>query len=251
MSSMELGVSGKVAIITGAARGIGAGMARAFAAEGTKVLIADISETVEETARAIAAGGHSVTGVVADVTNPDDVNRLIEAAVGEYGRLDILVNNAGFPRDGYISNLTADDWDSVIDVCLKGTFLCTKASIKHMMQSSYGRIINISSRAHLGNPGQANYSAAKAGLLGFTRAVALESGKFGITSNAIAPGYIRTELIAALPNSEAITERALALAPIKRPGEIDDIASAALFLASERAGYITGEVLHVTGGRYG
>jgi 3-oxoacyl-[acyl-carrier protein] reductase len=120
-----------------------------------------------------------------------------------------------------------------------------------MMQSSYGRIINISSRAHLGNPGQANYSAAKAGLLGFTRAIALESGRFGITCNAIAPGYIRTELIAALPNSEAITERALALAPIKRPGEIDDIASAALFLASERAGYITGEVLHVTGGRYG
>jgi 3-oxoacyl-[acyl-carrier protein] reductase len=120
-----------------------------------------------------------------------------------------------------------------------------------MSQNSYGRIINISSRAHLGSPGQSNYSAAKAGLLGFTRAIALESGKFGITSNAIAPGYIRTELIAALPNSAAITERALALTPIKRPGEIDDIASAALFLASERAGYISGEVLHVTGGRYG
>src|SRR6267154_2914502 len=140
MSRMELGVSGKVAIITGAARGIGAGIARAFAEEGTKVLIADISETVEETARAIAVGGHSVTGVVADVTNPDDVNRLIEAAVGEYGRLDILVNNAGFPRDGYISNLTVTDWDSVMDVCLKGAFLCTRASIKRMSQNSYGRI---------------------------------------------------------------------------------------------------------------
>jgi 3-oxoacyl-[acyl-carrier protein] reductase len=248
---MDLGVSGKVAVITGAARGIGAGMAQAFAAEGAKVVIADISPAVEETARAITGSGHSVTGVIADVTNPDDINRLVETAVGEYGQLDILVNNAGFPKDGYISNLTVDDWDSVMDVCLKGAFLCTQASIKHMMQNAYGRIINISSRAYLGSPGQANYSAAKAGLLGFTRATALESGKFGITSNAIAPGYIRTELIAALPNSEAITERALALAAIKRPGEIEDIASAALFLASERAGYITGEVLHVTGGRYG
>src|ERR1700682_6465782 len=116
MSRMELGVSGKVAIITGAARGIGAGMARAFAAEGTKVLIADISETVEETARAIAASGHSVTGVVADITNPDDVNRLIEAAVGEYGRLDILVNNAGFPHDGYISNLPVTVWGTLTGV---------------------------------------------------------------------------------------------------------------------------------------
>jgi 3-oxoacyl-[acyl-carrier protein] reductase len=248
---MDLGVSGKVAVITGAARGIGAGMAQAFAAEGATILIADINPAVEETARAIARAGYSVTGVIADVTNPVDVNRLVETAVDEYGRLDILVNNAGFPKDGYISNLTIDDWDSVMDVCLKGAFLCTQASIKHMMQNAYGRIINISSRAYLGSPGQANYSAAKAGLLGFTRATALESGKFGITSNAIAPGYIRTELIAALPNSEAITERALALAAIKRPGEIEDIASAALFLASERAGYITGEVLHVTGGRYG
>jgi 3-oxoacyl-[acyl-carrier protein] reductase len=170
--------------------------------------------------------------------------------VRAFGTVHVLVNNAGFPRDNYLTKMPESDWDAVIDVVLKGAYLCSKAAVPHMIGQKWGRIINISSRAHLGNPGQANYSAAKAGLLGFTRALCYEDGKFNITVNAVAPGFIETELVQSLPSYDAIKERTIRSTPVPRLGHVRDIADAVLFLASERAGFITGEVLHVTGGRY-
>ncbi|MFV0512127.1 MAG: SDR family NAD(P)-dependent oxidoreductase [Jhaorihella sp.] len=247
---MDLGLEGRVAVITGAARGIGAGIAQAFVREGMKVVIGDVSPSVTSTAERLSGNGGETFGVIADVTQQKDCDAMAAAAVDRFGRLDVLVNNAGFPKDSYISKMSEGDWDSVVDVIMKGAFLCTRACIPHMIGARFGRIISISSRAHLGNPGQANYSAAKAGLIGFTRAMALESGKFNVTANVIAPGFIKTEGIAALPHYDQIAERAIAATPLPRVGDVDDIASAATFLASERAGYITGETLHVTGGRY-
>lgn len=247
---MEMGVCGRVAIVTGAARGIGAAIAQSFAAEGMKVVIGDINPAVIDTAKTLAGSNGNVVGVLADVTQENQCAMLADTAMSAFGRVDVLVNNAGFPRDSYLAKMTVDDWDLVVDVTLKGAFLCTKACMPHMIKGRFGRVISISSRAYLGNPGQANYSAAKAGLLGFTRAIAMESGKFNVTANAIAPGFIRTVGIESLPHYERIAKKAISNTPVERLGEVDDIAAAALFLASERAGYITGEVLHVTGGRY-
>jgi 3-oxoacyl-[acyl-carrier protein] reductase len=175
---------------------------------------------------------------------------MVDAAVTSLGGLHILVNNAGFTRDMRITKMSADDWDAVVDVVLKGAFLCTRAAIPHLAEQKWGRIVNISSRAHLGNAGQANYSAAKAGLLGFTRAMALENGRNMITVNAVAPGIIGTDAVTGLPHFAKIKENAEKTTPIPRIGEVEDVAAAITFLASEAAGYITGEVLHVTGGRY-
>jgi 3-oxoacyl-[acyl-carrier protein] reductase len=175
---------------------------------------------------------------------------LADAAYNEFGKVDILVNNAGFTRDKYLLKMPESDWDAVLDVVLKGAYLCTKAVLPSMMEQRWGRVINISSRAHLGNPGQTNYSAAKAGLIGFTRALSLEQGKFNITANAIAPGFIETELVRALPTYAALRNAAIERNPVRRVGTPDDIAAAVLYLASERAGYISGETLHVSGGRF-
>jgi 3-oxoacyl-[acyl-carrier protein] reductase len=161
------------------------------------------------------------------------------------------VNNAGFPRDNYLLKMSEEDWDLVMQVMLKGTFLATRAVMPYMIAQKWGRVINISSRAHLGNPTQANYSCAKAGLIGMTRALSLEEARYGVTVNAVAPGFIDTEMIRALAAYEVIKERALQMQPVKRTGHPQDIADAVTFLASERAGFISGEVLHVTGGRYG
>jgi 3-oxoacyl-[acyl-carrier protein] reductase len=163
----------------------------------------------------------------------------------------ILVNNAGAPRDKYLTKMTEDDWDFVIDVMLKGAFLMSKAVMPKMIEQGWGRVINLSSRAHFGNPTQVNYSAAKAGLIGMAKALAMEEGRYGITVNCVAPGFIETEMIQALPTYETIKERAIAAQPVKRVGRPQDIADAIAFLASERASFISGEVLHVTGGRYG
>lgn len=163
---------------------------------------------------------------------------------------DILVNNAGFPKDGFLTKIAVADWRNVVDVILVGAFNCSRATIPAMHAARWGRVINISSRSHLGNPGQTNYSAAKAGLIGFTRALALESGGFGVTVNAIAPGFIETEGMLALENYAVLRERSVAKSPLKRVGQPSEIADAVLFLASDRAGYITGDVMHVTGGRY-
>lgn len=248
---MKLGLENKIAIVTGSGRGIGAATARALAEEGVKVVVTDINpQTMASTAQALERDGFAVHGVVADVTVAADVERLVKETVEHFGGLHILVNNAGFPKDNYLTKMPEDDWDLVTGVVMKGAYLCCKAAVPHMMQARWGRIINISSRAHLGNPGQANYSAAKAGLVGFTKAISYEEGKFNITVNAIAPGFIETELVRSLPAYETIKEKWLKATPMPRLGVPSDIADAVLFLASERAGFITGELLHVTGGRY-
>jgi 3-oxoacyl-[acyl-carrier protein] reductase len=248
---VKLGLENRVAIVTGSGRGIGAATARALAEEGARVVVTDIDpETTAHTTEALKADGFDVLGVVADVTRTVDVDRLVARTLEKFGALHVLVNNAGFPKDSYLTKMPEADWDLVTGVILKGAFLCSKAAVPHMMEQRWGRIINISSRAHLGNPGQANYSAAKAGLVGLTKALSYEEGKFNITVNAIAPGFVETELMRSLPAYDQIKEKWLKATPLPRLGLPRDIADAVLFLASERAGFITGELLHVTGGRY-
>ncbi|NYE26741.1 3-oxoacyl-ACP reductase FabG [Pigmentiphaga litoralis] len=249
---MDLQINDKVAIVTGSARGLGAATARRLAEEGASVVITDIlREQAEATAAALRAHGLKAVCIVADITKSAEVQRLVDETIAHFGGVHILVNNAGFPRDRYLVKMTEDDWDLVMEVMLKGAFLACKAVMPHFIDQGWGRVINISSRAHFGNPTQANYSAAKAGLIGMAKALAIEEGRYGITVNCIAPGFIETEMVQALPTYETIRDRAVAMQPIKRGGRPDDIADAVAFLASQRAGFITGEVLHVTGGRYG
>ena len=249
---MDLQIKDKVAIVTGSARGLGAATARRLAEEGAKVVITDIlREQAEATAAALRDDGLQAHCVVADITKGAEVQGLVDEAVARFGGLHILVNNAGFPRDRYLVKMSEDDWDLVMEVMLKGAFLASKAVMPRFIEQGWGRVINISSRAHFGNPTQANYSAAKAGLIGMAKALAIEEGRYGITVNCVAPGFMETEMVQALATYETIKERAVAMQPIKRVGKPADIADAVAFLASERAGFITGEVLHVTGGRYG
>ena len=246
---MELGLKDKVAIISGSARGLGTATARLLAEEGAKVVINDVQrELAQATTAALRADGFSAHCVIADITKADEVRRLVDETVATFGTVHILVNNAGFPRDKHLVKLSEEDWDLVVGVMLKGAFLLSKAVMAKMIEQKWGRIINMSSRAHFGNPTQANYFAAKAGLIGLAKALAIEEGRYGITVNCIAPGFIDTEMIQALETYETIKERALQMQPIKRTGTPAD---AIAFLVSERAGMITGEVLHVTGGRYG
>ncbi|WP_417210572.1 SDR family NAD(P)-dependent oxidoreductase [Antarctobacter sp.] len=248
---MDLGITGKTAIVTGAASGIGAGIASRLAEEGANVVVADINlPAAEAHAETIHAAGGVVLAVKANVTDADDVADMVERVVAAFGSVDILVNNAGLARDGRITKMSEEDWDLVLDVVLKGAFLCTRAVLPHMNQLKWGRIVNISSRAHLGNPGQANYSAAKAGIIGFTKAMALENGRNLITCNAVAPGMIDTPFVRAHPKWELIRDNAEKTTPVPRIGAAEDVADAVAFLVSERASYITGDVLHVTGGRY-
>ncbi|MBN3773621.1 MULTISPECIES: 3-oxoacyl-ACP reductase FabG [Burkholderia] len=249
---MDLGLTGKVAIVTGSARGLGAATARRLAQEGASVVITDINaELAQATAKALRDEGLAAHCIVGDITSEADVQRLVDETVAHFGGVHILVNNAGAPRDKYLVKMSADDWDFVMNVMLKGAFLAARAVMPHFIEQGWGRLINISSRAHLGNPTQANYSAAKAGLIGMAKALSMEEGRYGITANCVAPGFMETEMVQALPTYETIKERAVAAQPIKRVGRPDDIADAVAFLASERAGFISGEVLHVTGGRYG
>ncbi len=249
---MDLGLKDKVAIVTGSARGLGAATARRLAEEGAKVVITDVLvEQAQATAQALRDDGLQAHCIIADITKAADVQRLVEETVAHFGGVHILVNNAGFPRDKYLVKMSEEDWDLVITVMLKGAFLAARAVMPHFINQGWGRLINISSRAHLGNPTQANYSAAKAGLIGMAKAVAQEQGRYGITANCVAPGFMETEMVKALPTYETIKERALQMQPVKRVGQPGDIADAVAFLASERAGFISGEVVHVTGGRYG
>jgi 3-oxoacyl-[acyl-carrier protein] reductase len=248
---MDLGLAKRTAIVTGSGNGIGAAIIRRLSAEGANVVVTDINgDHAEAQAEAIRASGGAALAVKADVVKEDEVNAMVEKTVATFGTVDILVNNAGLTRDMRITKMTEADWDIVIDVILKGTFNCTRAALPHMNEQKWGRIINISSRAHLGNPGQANYSAAKAGIIGFTRAMSLEAGRNYITVNSVAPGIINTEMVSALPHWDKIRENAEKTTPIPRVGEVEDIADAVAFLASDRASYISGDVLHVTGGRY-
>jgi 3-oxoacyl-[acyl-carrier protein] reductase len=248
---MDLGLSGKTAIVTGAGSGIGAAIATRFGEEGVNVVVADINlSAATEVAQAITAAGGAATPIKVNVVDGADVATMVEMTMGTYGAIHILVNNAGVARDGRITKMSEDDWDLVVDIGLKGAFHCTKAVLPHMSDQKWGRIISMSSRAHNGNPGQANYSAVKAGLIGFTKAMALENGRNYITANAVAPGMIDTPFVRGHPHYEKIVENAIKTTPIPRVGVADDVADAVAFLASERASYITGEVLHVTGGRY-
>ena len=249
---MDLGLKDKVAIVTGSARGIGAATARRLAQEGAKVVVTDIRpEPARATTAALLADGLSAHCVIADITRAADVQRLVHETVDTFGGVQVLVNNAGFPRDQYLVKMSEEDWDLVTAVMLKGAFLATRAVMPRMIEQGFGRVVNISSRAHFGNPTQANYSAAKAGLIGMAKALAMEEGRYGITVNCVAPGLIDTEMVQTLPTYQALKERAIQAQPVKRLGRPQDVADAVAFLASEAAGFISGEVLHVTGGRYG
>ncbi|WZB60455.1 3-oxoacyl-ACP reductase FabG [Achromobacter xylosoxidans] len=248
---MDLQLTGKVAVITGSGRGIGYASALALAREGARIVITDIDpDSVRQAVAGLKEAGFEAIGAVLDVCDDGHVRAMADEAARAYGGIDILVNNAGFTRDKYLLKMPEADWDAVVDTILKGAYHCTRAALPSMMERKWGRVINIASRAHWGNPGQTNYSAAKAGLIGFTRALALEQGKFNITANAIAPGLIETPLVRGLSTYDMLRANALARQPVQRLGVVEDIANAVAFLASERASFITGELLHVTGERY-
>jgi len=244
----------RVAFVTGASRGIGRATAARFAREGAGVCLADIDEeALDGTVGELQGEGLDVFGARVDVSDRARVTGAIDATVSRYGRLDILVNNAGIIRDNMLFKMTDDDWDMVMNVHLKGAFHCSQAAQKHMVKGEYGRIVNLSSTSALGNRGQANYATAKAGLQGFTKTLAIELGKFGITCNAIAPGFIETEMTRATAARigvpfEAFVEGAASAIPVGRTGKPEDIAAAALFFASEEAGFVSGQVLYVAGG---
>ncbi len=242
-------LEGKTAVVTGASRGIGRGIALELAAEGASIAMLDrhAGDTAQETAEAIRSLGVHCEVYLCDVTDTIAVTAAAEAAIRDFGRVDILVNNAGVARDKLLMAMTEEDFDFVTDINLKGTFLVTKAFVRHFMRNKNGRIINISSVVGLsGNPGQANYVASKAGVIGLTKTVAKEYAARGITCNAIAPGFIETDMTAAMP--PAAREAILATIPATRPGTVRDIAHTAVFLASDHAAYITGEVIRVDGG---
>ena len=243
---------GRVAIITGAARGIGAGTAKRFADEGAAVAVLDLDE---EQARATAAslGATKAVGVGCDVADEASAQAAVDRVLAELGGLHILVNNAGITRDNLLFKMTTDDWDSVMGVHLRGAFLMSRAAQKTFVEQKYGKVLNTSSTSANGNRGQANYSAAKAGIQGFTRTLALELGPFGVNVNAIAPGFIATDMTDDTARRlkldvEEFRRLSAESNPVRRVGTPDDIAAAAAFLCSDEASYITGQTLSVDGG---
>ncbi len=246
-----MSLAGKVALVTGGSRGIGEAIARRLADERAAVsLCARHLEAAAQVAQAIEARGGQALAVAADVGRPEDVDRLVAACLDRFGRLDILVNNAGITRDGLILRMKDEDWDQVLAVNLAGAFRCSRAALRAMLkQRQGGRIVNIGSVVgSMGNAGQANYVAAKAGLIGLTKALAREVASRGITVNAVAPGFIETEMTVGLP--DAAKEAYLAQIPQGRFGTTAEVAAVVAFLASEGAAYITGQVIHVNGGMW-
>jgi 3-oxoacyl-[acyl-carrier protein] reductase len=241
---------GKVALITGAAQGIGKAVALLLAQNGADLVVSDINmEKAEETAKEIESLGRKAMAIKVDVANYTDVDRMTQAVMERFGHIDILVNNAGIARDKLILRMTEEDWDAVLNINLKGTFNCTKAVIKHMAKQRSGKIVNIASVVgEMGNAGQANYAASKAGVIGFTKTIAREFAQRGINVNTIAPGYIQTPMTNGL--SEKVKEELKRLIPMERLGQPEDVAHAVLFLVSETSSYITGQVLNVNGGIY-
>ena len=245
----------RVAVVTGAARGIGAAIARRLARQGVAVAAVDLdTEGSARTANAILeAGGRAIAVGGTDVADETAAQRAVERAAAELGPVTVLVNNAGIIRDNLLFKMSTDDWDAVMNVHLRGAFLMTRAAQAHMIEAKWGRIVNLSSTSALGNRGQANYAAAKAGLQGFTKTLALELGKFGVTANAIAPGFIDTEMTQATADRLGVDFEDWKTAasreiPVGRVGTPDDIAAVAAFLCSEDAGYVSGQVIYVAGG---
>jgi len=240
----------KVAVITGASRGIGRSIALALAEAGAKIVAVDVDPVATEAIVAeLKENGTEAIAVIGNVTVSADTEKMIDAAVAAFGRVDILVNNAGITRDGLLMRMKDEDWDAVLSVNLKGAFLCSRAASKVMTKQRYGRIINIASVVgQMGNAGQANYCASKAGLIGLTKSNARELAKRNVTVNAVAPGFIATAMTDALP--EKVREELTAQIPLARLGSAEDIAHAVVFLALEKSAYITGHVIAVNGGMY-
>jgi 3-oxoacyl-[acyl-carrier protein] reductase len=246
---------GQVALITGGAGGLGREAALWLAVAGAQVVIADVSAAALERAEIRLTeklpDAKSFHYATLDVTDSAAVRNLVADIGSRHGRLDILLTSHGFPRDRRLRDMTDDDWNEVIGVCLTGTFLCIRESARLMVPQAYGRIITVASRVWQGNPGQANYSAAKAGVVGLTKSVAKELGRHEITANAVAPGLTDTQSLRELETFGQIAERAVRDNSVKRIGQPSDVAAAVLYLASPEAGFITGEVIHVSGGRFG
>lgn len=243
-------MTGHTAIVTGGGRGIGKAIAEALAKKGVNIAVVGTNlEVASQASLGLQSIGVKSIAIQADVSISTDVKNMFDKTVSEFGRVDILVNNAGITRDSLIIRMKDEDWDKVINVNLKGTFLCCREAVKIMLKQKYGRIVNISSIvAFMGNIGQANYSASKAGISGLTKTIAKEYANRGITVNAVAPGFITTAMTESIP--ENIKNEMLKAIPMNRFGTTDDVANAVVFFASPDAGYITGQLLHVNGGMY-
>jgi 3-oxoacyl-[acyl-carrier protein] reductase len=247
-------LDGRVAVVTGAGRGIGAAEAIKMAEEGASVAVLDLSaEAGQDTLAAIKKAGGEAVAIACDVSSAKQVGAAFEEVAHRFGRIDILVNNAGLLRDNLLFKMSEDDWDKVLDVHLKGSFLCSQAVQQYMVEQEYGRIIMTSSIVALGNKGQVNYSAAKAGLQAMARTLALELGRFNVTVNAVAPGWIETEMTKEAAERVGITmedmkERFAKNIPLRRFGKPEDVANVVAFLASDEASYISGETIYVAGG---
>jgi len=243
-----LQLEGQVALVTGSGRGIGRAIALALAEHGANVVVNDVmAESAQQVAAEIEARGVAAMSAVADITSEDEVKAMVTAVMDRFGQIDILVNNAGITQDNLLMRMSEEQWDAVLTVNLKGAFLCTKAVARPMVKARRGRIINIASVVGLtGNVGQANYSSSKGGLIALTKSTAQELGSRGITCNAVAPGFIETEMTARL--SDEARQQMLGRIPLGRPGQPEDVAAAVVFLAGPEAAYITGQVLTVDGG---
>jgi 3-oxoacyl-[acyl-carrier protein] reductase len=246
--------SGQTALVTGGSRGIGRAIVELLASEGAKVAIIDINEeALNTTGRELRDKGYTVYTKVANVVVTEEVETAVKEIADTFGSLDILVNNAGVIRDNLLFKMTDSDWQTVMDVHLKGTFNAVRAAQKYMVEKKYGRIINISSTSALGNRGQANYSAAKAGLQGLTKTLAIELGRYGITANSVAPGFIETDMTKATAQRVGVSfdqfiEGAVKSIPVARSGKPSDIANAVAFFADEASSFVSGQVLYVAGG---
>jgi 3-oxoacyl-[acyl-carrier protein] reductase len=244
----------RVAVVTGAARGIGASTAKRLAADGHAVAVLDLKEgDCAATVDAITTAGARAVAVGADVSDADQVKAAVDKVAEALGPVAVLVNNAGVIRDNMLFKMTVDDWDTVLGIHLRGSFLMSKACQKYMVDQRFGRIVNLSSSSALGNRGQANYSAAKAGMQGFTKTLAIELGQFGITANAVAPGFIVTDMTAATAarigiGFEDFQKAAAQNIPVRRVGQPEDVANLISFLVSEGAGFVSGQVIYVSGG---